>query len=932
MKNIAFGLSLCFIVMLRMANAQVSVYIDNTHLLNLGTTELNNPIPSEANMIEVGTSGTTSFNTNTNKEVTACTQIHLVPNTHLIAPTTATNQLHLSVVDNKLDIYSYTHSNLSQVHALEKFETGIELPQDIKDRIQAHKLNDQDTNGLNPFLEWEVAVKVNYTHVATGYTHFNYGFYYEEHSRYTPGYPNSGHFNWGWKMTDSTEEFRVRYAFPELNGLWKVEYELYVDSTLYYSYCPFNVTVIDKIPGDGFVEVADNNRMLVRDGDLFLPIGHNLTWPDGYTRPNGQGVPCEYDTSGEPCESAAFFDFDTRMENYSAAGMDFYRLILSPGSIDIEFEKMGNYFDRMNYAWEIDNIIEYAESKDMYIDFNMKVHYGLVDGPVYALFAWDGSDYTAYGFDTTYAKQQLCYVEELDMESPSEFLTNETAKEYYKQKLRYMYSRWGYSQNIALFELISEINQVGAVEEVDYHFPSDIAPADTGGWWQYAYTYASYYPYASSLEHRHNTYLWQKEMAEYIKNDLRHNQHILTCSYAGFPTEMFDDVANQYGDLSFSIPELDIISYNDYSFGDLDFMEMFQQRVKYCHDNFDKPVLISEMGTNAEWCTDTRKDYTKQLWSNVFMGSCGFMFWTYRTGEFAPDWQEMIRMKEWILNDPEITAILLGDWKVGHAHGTERGTFGQEYWRKDFNYIQSLSTPYKAFGALVNLTDNFYTNLTLSDTWCDDLTGNPWLSDISVYEDTIPDSNRLLVRNDLFLNNDPIFNPWNNILWSSTTQWYDFDSFNPISGFETTSSVMSGGGVLQHPPLYVTADSVAEYGFRGIIPFISAMNFSSGLTTSTTNIGEDEQSPVQFAATVLNGELSVFDISSPMSEVRNDKETLVSEQYHIIITNPMGQEVYQNTLNTNDLRHINSLQLPTGMLIITLYNNSEKHTIRCLNL
>src|SRR5690606_11971712 len=127
------------------------------------------------------------------------------------------------------------------------------------------------------------------------------------------------------------------------NGLWKVEYELYVEDTLYYSYCPFQVTVTDKIPGDGFVKVADNKRVLERDGELFLPIGHNLTWPDHYIRPNGQRVDCEYDPSGEPCESAAFFNFDTRLSDYANAGMDFFRLILSPGSIDIEFEKMGNY-------------------------------------------------------------------------------------------------------------------------------------------------------------------------------------------------------------------------------------------------------------------------------------------------------------------------------------------------------------------------------------------------------------------------------------------------------------------------------------------------------------------------------------------------------------------------------------------------------------
>ncbi len=892
--------------------AQVSVYENNNTVRYITTTELNATTPIDDNKIEIGNTGGANFTSNINKSIAACTEVRLKPNTHLKAPATSSNELHIDVVADKLEIFSHSHTDLTQIHALEKFETSVELPLEIAQKIAAYKQNELDTNGLNPFLEWDVSLKIKYTHLSTGYSHFNYGFYYEDYARNMNG-GNGNMENWGWNLVPNTEGFRVRYAFPELNGLWKIEYELFVKNELYYSYCPFMVTVIDKNPEDGFVRVADNNRVLQRNNDLFLPIGHNLKWPDSYQKANGDWMSCEYST--EPCESAAFYAYDQQLQDFANSNIDYFRMLLSPGSIDFEFEKMGNYFNRLNYAKEIDKIIEFAEDEDMYVDFNMKVHYNLVDGPVYFFFAWDGSDYTAPGFDEAYGLQQYCYIEELNMNSPIEFFTNTEAKKFYKQKLRYLLSRWGYSTHIAMFELISEINQVGDVVEIDYDFPEDIAPSDTSSWWEYSFPITTSSPYVSNASNRVNTYLWQKEMAAYIKHDLQHKQHLLTCSYAGGPGE---------GDSTFSIPELDLLSVNMYSFGNLNNIVSLQNNLKAVHQLYNKPIIFSESGPLDELTCSGTYSYTQQLWQLAFSGIAGFNYWNADRVAFATEWAEMNKLKNWILDDPLKQSILLGDWKVGHANGTVRGTLNS-YWRKDFNYIYETatypSTFKRAFGALVNLTDNYYTNNEADSNWCMAWgTQNPWLGVRINFDGTLSTNQRLFVKNDLSTSNDPLYMPWGYYEYISDLVWYDLATFDTIPGDWTNYN----SSPLSHPTLYVTNEAIATHGNRAVVPFEGQFK-----EISEQGIAQNESEAVPLFTAVENNErLEIVEVRK--APIRAEQQPTM---YEVYITNVMGQKIYEGTIDLNNQNGIFTERFPTGILIITLINNNnEKHTVRWLNL
>ena len=118
----------------------------------------------------------------------------------------------------------------------------------------------------------------------------------------------------------------------------------------------------------------------------------------------------------------------------------------------------------MNHAWEIDRILEKARDYNLRIHFNLQVHYPLEQVNPFTILYWDWSAHDSgvyasgcqYGNDLGY-----CYSTDLGLSTPKEFMTTGLAMHYYKMRLRYIISRWGYSTQISVLELLSEANNVG---------------------------------------------------------------------------------------------------------------------------------------------------------------------------------------------------------------------------------------------------------------------------------------------------------------------------------------------------------------------------------------------------------------------------------------------------------------------------------------
>jgi hypothetical protein len=203
---------------------------------------------------------------------------------------------------------------------------------------------------------------------------------------------------------------------------------------------------------------------------------------------------------------------------------------------------------------------------------------------------------------------------------PEDFLTNATAKDYYKRKLRYIHARWGYGPHLGAYELVSEINN----------------------WTGY---------YSGNLDETFNQKMldWQWEMFIYQKGILGAKQLISTCYY-GTATH---DESTEHSAFSF----VDFTSMHGYANKKHQSIER-QKAFNGMLDAWNKPTNFGEMGMSNPTETTVNgaivaeadpNDYEKcdgtewhnALWATAFMEGygAGLNWWandidTYRAANF----------------------------------------------------------------------------------------------------------------------------------------------------------------------------------------------------------------------------------------------------------------------------------------------------------
>jgi len=320
-------------------------------------------------------------------------------------------------------------------------------------------------------------------------------------------------------------------------------------------------------------------------------------------------------------------------------------MINFPFSFEIEYEKLGNYAQRMHCVWELDQLVEKAERLDLKMDFNLFVGYPLLKNP-YGANLWDW--YADSDEDKGY-----CYRSELALKEPLEFLTNNSAKKHFKNRIRYYIARYGYSTSIGILELMSEINS---------KFPNN--PEEV--------------------------YKWQKEMADYIKNELQHTSQLLAVNYDG------EGPNEAKGDLSFSLASVDVMGHNIHRAG------IFRSDITNNVNRYKKhhkPLLFSEIGTGDSGIEsfDQHTEWQKDLWFSFFTGSAS-------TGI---NWNLQHDYTTW--NNFRNIKFFLSNIDLSRFQNTT------SYIRKDqlAEMMARIDTSYnKAFGLIQNTTWNYYTNGT----------------------------------------------------------------------------------------------------------------------------------------------------------------------------------------------------------------------------
>lgn len=345
------------------------------------------------------------------------------------------------------------------------------------------------------------------------------------------------------------------------------------------------------------------------------------------------------------------------------------------------------------------------------IHFNMLLH-GVLENPsVYTITNWDWPAYDdeVYGDKDCVSKEDkgFCYPRELELNSPIDFFTNQQAKRFYKNKLRYMIARWGYSTSIGLFELLSEINNLG--QQARLEFNGNGCPS----------VETVTVPYRDSVASVPKIVLeWQNEMGKYIKEELQHKNHPISVSYTGKP-------AVNNGDLSYYSPYIDVATYNAYSYdrnqnkySRLNKVLHHYRKDKEIVSNsilrqdeskrsivVDKPFMLSEIGSGLSECENSTI-WKQSVFLSPFTGLSGVAMPWLNYNDNADLWKQFK-----FINSFMNQVNLLGDGWRSMANKSKSNL-------ADIYSLQNKKEQL-VIGVVNNRTYNYYTTRNdCSDCFC----------------------------------------------------------------------------------------------------------------------------------------------------------------------------------------------------------------------
>jgi hypothetical protein len=331
-------------------------------------------------------------------------------------------------------------------------------------------------------------------------------------------------------------QWKIRFSPNEI-GAWK--YKVTVknhkgeDESEYYK---FNCVTSDEA---GFIKVSkiDPKYFEFDSGKFYYAIGQNVAWANDKD------------------------SFDYFFKKMSENGYNWTRMWMSSWQFAIEWLDIGHFHGLGIYSLEnaqyLDEVIELTDKYDLYFQLVLNNH-GQLSTQVDA--EWLNNPYNVKNGGPC--------------NNPQDFFTNPEAKDLFKQRMRYIVARWGYSPNIMAWELWNEVTLVD-----DYNLENDLS--------------------------------WSNEMAAYIK-EIDPFDHMITSSYFGnFPKEVWKMPAIDYGQIHMYTPEIVTTITGLYNI----------------MNSYNKPYFVGEFGTsNLDGIDRMDPHATNQhaaLWSQFMTPSAG---------------------------------------------------------------------------------------------------------------------------------------------------------------------------------------------------------------------------------------------------------------------------------------------------------------------
>ena len=409
-------------------------------------------------------------------------------------------------------------SSASTIGLYERFELTVQVSGEIE----------------NPYDPDEVRLEATFA-PAKGEPVTVSGFYYQPFERIT----EAGH-----DVIQPAGEpvWKVRFT-PRQVGRWSYAVRLVTPHGAHsVDGEPLLVVASDRA---GFVQLnRDEGNFQFENGEPFIPIGENLAWG-----PSLQPLPA----------------FDRWFRDLSRQRANYIRVWMAPWMLRLETKTTGaGRYDQLR-AWQLDYLLEQSAPAGIFWQLVLLNH-GSFSQTQDA--GWHNNPYNEL-------LGGMCHL-------PNDFLTDPEAKAMFTRLMRYMVSRWGYSPQLAVWELFNE------ADFGDFETPDLI--------------------------------LWTEEMSTALRAMDVNRRPITTSFHWGGP------------DAIWALPNIDLVQLHIYDRRDIPAV-FGGPVVAEPKQKFQKPVFIGEFG----WIGETMRQFDdigihlhEGLWSSLMGGAAGsalIWFW-----------------------------------------------------------------------------------------------------------------------------------------------------------------------------------------------------------------------------------------------------------------------------------------------------------------
>lgn len=322
---------------------------------------------------------------------------------------------------------------------------------------------------------------------------------------------------------------------------------------------PFSFTVAPSSKR-GFLHLGNDWSFLFDNGEPFRGIGENVAW-ESRSRDDSRFF--------QGLDENSIYNYEYMLGNLAADGGNFFRTWMCPWNLPLEWKTVGNsqrYANDAGYfntsaAQRMDQLVDLAESLNLYMMLTLD------NSGDFQARTWRRSNYNSANGGPVVA--------------PQDFFTDPAAKAQYKDRLRYIVARWGYSPHIAAFEFFNEIDNL--MYGLPQKIPDNVITA------------------------------WHTEMADYLKS-IDPYRHLITTSVSHRKVEGLYD-----------IPTIDFNQIHIYGHDGQSRDDVFPETLRESSQLHGKPFVIGEYGFEWDWnvnfddyAADMDWDFKRGLWLGLF--------------------------------------------------------------------------------------------------------------------------------------------------------------------------------------------------------------------------------------------------------------------------------------------------------------------------